>query len=494
MSSSPLTRNVLANVLQMLAGAGLLFVLYRYINATLGVAQFGVWSVVLATASASRLANLGLGAGMTRFIARYLALEDRHTAARMIETSSVTLALVLALVLPALYVPLKYVLAHVFTGPHLAEAWQLLPYALLSLWLNDVAMVYQSGLEGFQRMDLRAGIVVAGQVLKLLLAFWLVPIHGLIGLAEAQIAQGVFLLLVGWIVLRRRLPQLGWLPIRWSRRAFRELIGYGANVQLASLFMMLMDPVAKALMAKFGGASAAGYFEMANQVVLKVRALIVTANQAIVPRVAALAETDPARLARLYCENMRTLVFVTLPPTALILAWAGGFSWLLTGAYQANLVFLLWLFAAAWGFNTFAGPAYFINMGTGRVGWNTLAHVLMGTINVALGWWLGLRYGAPGVASAYAIALVTGSGLLIAAFQKLHGIRWNQYLTGEHLGLACSCVAVSALGLFAPLRPAAGEPVPLTIGLVLPLLLLGFAVWTHPQRLALWRRFASQVA
>ena len=53
----------LANVLQALAGAALLFALYRYINTTLGVEQLGVWSVVLATASASRLADLGLSAG-----------------------------------------------------------------------------------------------------------------------------------------------------------------------------------------------------------------------------------------------------------------------------------------------------------------------------------------------------------------------------------------------------------------------------------------------
>jgi O-antigen/teichoic acid export membrane protein len=66
----PLSSNAAANVLQALAGAALLFALYRYINTTLGVEQLGIWSVVLATASASRLADLGLSAGVTRFVAR----------------------------------------------------------------------------------------------------------------------------------------------------------------------------------------------------------------------------------------------------------------------------------------------------------------------------------------------------------------------------------------------------------------------------------------
>lgn len=65
-----LSHNVAANVAQMLIGAALLFALYRYINDTLGAAALGVWSVVLATASASRLADLGLSASVTRFVAR----------------------------------------------------------------------------------------------------------------------------------------------------------------------------------------------------------------------------------------------------------------------------------------------------------------------------------------------------------------------------------------------------------------------------------------
>ena len=55
--SRSLSSNAIANIVQALAGAALLFVLYRYINATLGVERLGVWSVVLATASASRLAQ-----------------------------------------------------------------------------------------------------------------------------------------------------------------------------------------------------------------------------------------------------------------------------------------------------------------------------------------------------------------------------------------------------------------------------------------------------
>lgn len=477
-----LASNALANIVQALAGAGLLFALYRYINTALGVEQLGVWSVVLATVSASRLADLGLSAGVTRFVARDRARGELARAGQVIDSATLTLMVLVGAVMPLLYLFVAKLLPHLFTTSHLAQAQEILPYALASLWLTIVAAVFQGGLEGCQRMDLRAGLVVAGQVLLLALALWLVPQRGLEGLAWAQIGQGLFLAVAGRLLLCRALPTLPRLPRRWNRPVLREMLGYGANVQAATVFMLLLDPVAKALMARFGGPAAAGYFEMANQVVLKIRALIVTANQAIVPHVAALVEAEPSRLPRLYRENLRLLVFVTLPAFALLIAWAGGFSWLLAGAYQPEFVLLLVLLALAWGGNIFTGPAYFTNMGSGKVGWNTLSHVIMGTLNAGLGWLLGSHYGAHGVAFAYAIALVTGSGVLIAVFQHRNGLGWRCGFAREHLGLATACAAVAAFGWIKPLQPSASGPAALAAGLLLPPLVLGLAAWFHPMR------------
>src|SRR5690606_15123104 len=140
---------------------------------------------------------------------------------------------------------------------------------------------------------------------------------------------------------------------------------------------------------RFGGAAAVGYFEMANQVVLKVRALIVTANQAIVPRIAQVVEISPEKLNELYRQNVRIIIFFTLPVFGLLYAWAGLFSWLLVGHVNHQLMFLLQLNIVAWSFNLIGAPAYFANMGTGQVGWNTLTHFLMGFLNAGLGWLLG---------------------------------------------------------------------------------------------------------
>lgn len=489
-------RNALANVLQMLIGAVLLFVLYRYISTTLGVDKLGVWSVVLATASASRLADLGLSAGVTRFVARDLALEQPHKAAQVVETGIVTLAVLVALVLAGVYPFLNLLLAHLFDAVYLPQALKILPFALVSLWLTIVASVAQSGLDGCQRMAPRAVLVVLGQGLMVMLAFALVPQWGLVGLAWAQIGQGIFLLVGGWLVLRRSLPELSLTPWRWNRPVFREMLGYGANVQAANVLMMLFDPLTKALMAKFGGPAAAGYFEIANQVVLRARSLIVAANQAIVPKIANMVETAPMQLPELYRENIRMLVLVALPIHALLFAWSGLLSQLLLGAYQVQFVFFLQLSALAWLVNIFAASAYFVNMGTGSVGLNTLSHVAMGVLNLLLGWILGEMYGAVGVALGYALALMMGSLLLIVVFQMRHAIRWRELMLVEHLPLAAVFLAISLFGGvgFDLIKTDWGAYTRWSVTVILPLLALSVVLWAHPLRGALWGRYFGVTA
>ena len=491
-----LLRNAVANVLQMVIGAVLLFVLYRHISTTLGVDKLGVWSVVLAAASASRLADLGLSAGVTRFVARDLALAQPHMAVRVLETAYASLAMFVALVLALVYPLLGRLLVYLFHAEHLTQALEILPLAMVSLWLTIVGAVAQSGLDGCQRMASRAVLVVLGQALMVLLAFALVPQWGLAGLAWAQIGQGLFLLVGGWFLLRRSFPGISLLPWRWHRSVFREMVGYGANVQVSNIFVLLFDPLTKALMAKYGGPAAAGYFEIANQVVLRTRTLIVAANQAIVPSVAHMAQATPKNLSKFYQENIRILVLVALPLHALLFAWSGLFSQLLLGLYQAQFVQFLQLCALAWFVNIFASPAYFVNMGTGSVGMNTVAHGVMGFLNLLLGVGLGLMYGAAGVAWGFVFALITGSLLLIIAFQSRLGVSWRAMMKMEHLPLAIVCLMLANFGLVGPDWMPGGMSQFMLWGvtLVLPLLPLAAVLWLHPLRAVLWDRFIESRA
>src|SRR5690606_20670453 len=138
---------------------------FRYISARLGVDQLGVWSVVLASVSASRLADLGLGASVVRFVALNRSHNDDDTAAAVIDTATLTLAVALAIALPLLYAILQLLLPLIFQPPYLELARSILPFGVLSFWLTSISSVFLGGLDGCERMDLRAALVLLGQAI-----------------------------------------------------------------------------------------------------------------------------------------------------------------------------------------------------------------------------------------------------------------------------------------------------------------------------------------
>ena len=476
-----LSSNIIANVLQAIVSAALLFALYRYINLALGVEQLGVWSVVLATVSASRIVDLGLSAGVIRFVARDCARNDFVRAGKIVDTVVFTLMIIVGIIASLLYPLLAKLLPHLFQTYLLEQALAILPFALISLWLAISAAVFQGALDGCQRMDLRAFLVVTGQGLLLTLSIWLIPQYGLVGLAWAQIGQSAFLMVGGRFLLCRTLPTLSFLPRHWNIDVLREMLGYGANLQVATICILLFDPVTKLLMAHFGGPIAVGYFEMANQVVLKARALIVNANQAIVPYVTVLAETTPTKLTVFYKKNIRALMVVALPCFSVLIIFSGAVSWLLIGSYQPEFVLMLGILCVAWMGNSFSVPAYFINMGTGRVGWNTLSHLLMGMLNIFLGWMFGQMYGAGGVVFGYVASLVLGSLLLVLIFQHQNTLNWRSTLAKHDIAIVIIAIGMGFYGLIIP--PWSFNSAPIIVALTLPPLgFLSLAAWLHPMR------------
>ncbi len=475
-----LSKNTVANITQALLSGVLSLVLYRYVNNTLGVAYLGVWSVILVTTSASRFADLGLSSSVTRFVALYLARNAHKDVAKLIETALLSLMPLIGILLPIFYLIIYQIIPHLLDTKYTQVAQMLLPYAFISLGLNLAASIILSALDGFQRMDLRSVLNIVGQLLMVVISLWLIPENGLMGLALAQVIQGMFLLISGWLALRWQFTDLPKLPCHWSYPLFREMLAYGTNVQTTSLLMLFFDPVTKVLMVRFGGVDAAGYFEMANQVVLKVRTLIVAANQAIVPRIAQSFETAPKDVHLLYRQNLRVLIFIALPTFTVLYSWSSTFSWILLGQVNSELLFLLQLNTAAWSLSIVAIPPYFFNQGIGRVGLNTLSEAIKVAMNIVFGFSLGSLFGMDGVAWAYAVSLLVGSWFLIAAFQRSKGFLGNAFCLHEFKWLIVTCLFV--IGASHIVNQVAPTRTLIFAYALAAIIVLAIVSWMHPIR------------
>ena len=473
-----LSKNIISNILQVLISTILMFVLYRYLSKKLGVEDLGVWAVVMAIASASRIADLGMTVSITKFVASSIAKKQLEEAGEIVETGVITFIIAVPVLLLILYPVIIWGIEIIFIKNGLSKAMEILPFAILTFYLTMITSIMQSGLDGCQKMGIKASIIIIIQILYVLIALILVDSYGLNGLVWAQVVQGILLVIINWYFLRLTFVKNSIVPIRWKKELFIKILKYGSNIQIGSLMMIFFDPLTKGLLAKYGGLSAAGYFEIANQVVSKARSLIIVANQAIVPKISQMSETSEGKIADIYIINMRLLILSIMPIFGLMIMLSGVFSNIFLGIYEEQFILFFNISAIAWGINTMSGAAYFVNIGTGKVSMNTIGNILMGFFNGFIGWKMGEVYGAKGVILTYSTALMVGSVFLIWRFHVTNNIKLRDICIKDFKKLSIACILLSQLGFISQnLNISFFYIVPSAVFLVLYIFYL---IWINP--------------
>lgn len=494
-------RRLLANtgmsIAQVVVVGASFVLLYRFVRDQIGVDQFGVWALVLTTTSVANVANLGLTTGTVKFVAQYLAREDHQHVSRLIQTAVISVAAAAGIVALIGYPVALELLAFLIEPPrYVADAVTILPYALLSFWFTAVAAVIQSSLDGHHRVYLRNSLLIGSSILYLALAYLLVPTRGLIGLALAQTIQAGVLLLVAWILLVRVARALPPVPVRWSKSAFREMLGYSLRLQVISISQILFVPVTKGLVSKFGSVGAVGSFEFAYRMVIQFRALFATAHEALVPAISDLFVRDRDRVRGVYVKSFRLLLFLLTPILPLLVILTPWISLVWIGTLDSQFVVFASLLFAGWFLNLLANPAYFANLSTGDLTWNVRGHLIIGALSAGLGIAMGWMWGATGVVAAFSASLLFGSFLIGWNYQRRHGIGVNDLLdprTGQLVGISL----LAAIAAWLVLNGVSSEPAALpTVFAVcgVYLLIVAAPLWRHPMRGELMKWVAGAVS
>jgi O-antigen/teichoic acid export membrane protein len=443
MPAKPLLSNAMLAVANVVGGSVVLFLLYRYLLGSLGVEQLGVWSLLVSTIGVARLSDLGMTAGSTKYVASHLARGNPAWAARIVETTLLSL-LALSVILVALCYPVaRVVLPRFVPGTHFDAALASLPWLLAAFCANLTASVALSGLDGCQRIDLRAYASLASQIVLLAAAIALVPRYGLAGVAQAQLLQGLFCLIAAWTLLRRELRALPVLPCRWNIAAFKEVLAYSVAFQLGNVFLIVLDPIVKLLLARFGGLASTAYFDMANQLIQRLRQILVAGIQVIVPAAAQAHESGADHVVALYLKSYRTVFAVAIPYFCLIAALVPAVSVAWIGRPENTFVSLAWIVLAGLAVNTLGTPSYFNNLGTGDLRRNTVGFGLNTVLAALLGWLGGALFGALGVVTGWAIATMVNGLYIQHAFHRQNGLELVAAVPAE--SIAISGLSVVAL-------------------------------------------------
>lgn len=485
MSRARVARNAALSMLQVVISAAALLGTYWLMMRALPIAEIGLWSLVVGTTLVARLSEMGLGAGVLRFVAGDLAAGRPQDAARSIGMAGLAVTvLVGALALAVQPLLHGYLLGITPAALHPAVE-VLLPAALLGVVLSTAGNVFLAAIDGCQRMDLRACLQIGASLIQLGMTWYVLPRSGVMGLGLVQVVQAGALLAaslvtIAWLLRRPLRDYLG-----FQRARFRELLLYGGGLQVAAVAQLLFEPLLKVLLTSYSGLALTGYFDIANRIVLQFRSVIVAAYSALVPHVAALSGAngiEPARLRAIYREASALLLYVLLPYFACLAASMPLALTLWKGQFDPVFLAVALLQCGAWLINALSLPAYMLNVGTGQLRWNIAAHVVMGMAILVLGPLLGSLLGGTAVLVLGAVALAAGSLVVPLAFHRSHGLGFAELVQARQLPAVLLVLAAFAASIAVATAVAAPDRLVL-IGLPVLTLALALALgWFDPLR------------
>lgn len=476
--------NAIMSVIQTVVISVILFILYRFLLTTIGVEQLGIWSLVLAITSITNIASFGLTGSVVKFVAKYIAREEEEKVSEVIQTAIISIGVFVGMILLGGYPIIKWVLSLVIPNSSFPLVLSILPYAFFALWLMAITSIFQSGLDGCQRIDIRTLLLMGGAILNLLLCFLLVPKYGLLGVAYARVIDNFLILICSWTLLKKYIPYLPVFPLKWNRTLFREVISYGLNFQVISTTRMFYDPITKALLCKFGNLSMVGYYEMANRMILQLRSLIVSANQVLVPAIADLKEKIPEKIHVVYLTSYRLLFYLSLPLFSLMIIALPLISRVWIGYYEKIFVIFGVLLAISRFINMLNAPSYFVYLGIGELRWNVAGHIVTGVLNVCLGFILGFYLNGIGVVIAWAISLALGSSIIFLSYHIRNKIPLVELIpkASRQITITCLTGTLMAFLIQEKLNHVLSIVVFNSLIVLIFLIIIFIPFWLHPMR------------
>lgn len=429
-SSKKLTINAISAVIQVVFTALLYFFLYKYLLATIGIEQLGVWSLILSFSSIANLANLGMTSGLVKFVAEYLLEHDKSKLGKLIFTSILSMSVLFLVLSLIILAGAQFFLGYIIDEKFLSVALEILPYSLASLCVNAIGGVFTSVLEGHQKNYIRNFIYIISGAVMFGGTLLLTPLYNLKGVAISQLLQSVFIFVTALAFIIKINPNNRLRYWKWSSQSFKELFNYGYKFQIVSIAQLLCEPTTKILLSKFGGLAFVGHYEMATKAVNQFRALLVNANQIVIPVIVENAKIKTKGESQKFYQKMnQILALFTLPLSSLLLLATPFISIFWIGNFNVEFALSMLILGVSGVINILCSPAYFSCLAEGRLTILVIVHCVMAILNLIIGYFLGEFFSGYGVALAWGISVSLASMILIYSYSKKISLNYFNIFT-----------------------------------------------------------------
>ncbi len=407
------------------------FIIYTLLLQKLGPEKLGIWSLILSTTSVASVATTGLTLSLVKYIAVCRTDTDHVKINNYIKTGLFIIGTLTGVIIIVIYFSSIYFLPLVIPENSLCEALYLLPFSLFSLFLNGIGGVFLSSLEGLHHSTFKSITYILSSIIFIIVAYLLINKYGLFGIAIAQIIQAIALIFFSLLFLNFYFKRLSIFPVLFDKSTFKEIFTYSLSFQFISVSTILVEPLVKFMMSKFGGLAFVGYYEMASRLVSQIRSLIISANQIMVPYISRNFSMEVSKVDNTYPILFKFAYYVSVYLMILLITLTPKISLLWIGSFNDVFVKTLIILSFATLINLASTPAYFSSMGMGKLKGILASHATFLFFNITLGYLFGLRFGGLGVIISYSISYILCSFVTISYYHYIYNFSSYYLLTNN---------------------------------------------------------------
>lgn len=436
-------RNGLFSMGQSLITIICVFLSYRLLIADAGLASLGLWSLLMVFGGVAASFDVSGASALARSVARHDQEFPDTTRASVIHTVLLTSVAINALLVMALLAVAPAALPGLIAADQLAAAWALMPWVAAVMVTTPLAIGVSSSIDGLMRADQRAMLASAAAIIGLAVAWIAIPRIGVVGIAVAQCVQQGVVIAGGWLILRRHIAGLGWLPLRWRQSVFRRTTGYAVKLNLIGVLGLLLEPLTKYCINAAGGTTAVGIYELAARLAVQLRNLVVSSTTPLIPAFAEGAGAGDARFADLLHRAQGYVVYAALAVALLSLIAAPIMCLIILGEISVAVLRTNALLALGWSINIFSLPLYLAAQGQGVLRWNMMSHAVIGLAVILSSILLVPIVGVTGVVVGVALGLVAGA--VVTMVGNAHMFALGRALRRDIMPMLATAALITAL-------------------------------------------------
>ena len=363
--------NTISGALRIVVLAPIPFLLTPFLLRHVGTTGFGIWAVLLSFNGLTALADLGIVGTLTKHVSEHYTRRDYETLNRVMNAGILMFSVIAALCLLAVNLATGFLISVFFRQSSIPveQMQHAIRFLSIAIALNLLAFPFNSVISGLQRLDLTNLLWALNAIVTALTAAAFVGFgKGVPGLVDAIVVTALISFLLNVILAWRLLPQLRIRPTMVRIADLKALSVFSLQVYVVQVASTVYFHTEKLLLVHFTGPQPVGWYEIGNDLAIKIRNVPALLMVPLMPAAAELeARGDDARTSQMYYRAHKYLAFTGLAIICVVAVLAGRFVELWLGpGFSASARALTVLTVVQIG-NLAAGPALLILVGRGNL-------------------------------------------------------------------------------------------------------------------------------